>query len=68
MDCQIDQNSTQPCTLSSVHILGAPKTRRSFLGRIFDPLLSDNREQPYTLTELLREVTTQADKLQRFGE
>ncbi|KAJ5096239.1 hypothetical protein NUU61_005595 [Penicillium alfredii] len=62
----IDQNSTLPCTISSVQILNAPHTRRSFLERIFNPLLSANQSRPYTLSEALREISARADKLGRF--
>lgn len=64
---QLDQNSTLPCTISSVQVISAPHTRRSFLERILDPLLSENRDRPYTLSEALREVSATADKLGRFG-
>jgi outer membrane protein insertion porin family len=64
---QIDQNSTLPCTISSIHVLNAPNTRKGFLQRIFDPLLSVNKDRPYTLQEALKEVSISANKLNRFG-
>ena len=63
----IDQNSTLPTTLSSVTVLGAPNTRRSFLAGIINPLLSANRDRPYTHSEVVREVAAAAHKLGRFG-
>jgi hypothetical protein len=63
----LDQNSTLPTTISSITVLGAPNTRRGFLERIFNPLLSANRDRPYTQSEVLREVSIQAQKLSRFG-
>jgi len=63
----IDQNSTLPTTVSSVTVLGAPNTRRGFLKRVVEPLLSANRDRPYTQSELLREVTATANKLRKFG-
>jgi len=63
----LDQNSTLPTTISSITVLGAPNTRRGFLERIFSPLLSVNRDRPYTQSEVLREVSIQAQKLSRFG-
>ena len=63
----LDQNSTLPTTISSITVLGAPNTRRGFLERIFNPLLSVNRDRPYTQSELLRDVSVQASKLNRFG-
>lgn len=67
-DCyQLDQNSTLPCTISSVQVISAPHTRRGFLERILNPLLSENKDRPYTLSEALREVSATADKLGRFG-
>ncbi|KAL4932264.1 SAM complex subunit SAM50 [Aspergillus undulatus] len=62
----IDQNSTLPCTISSVQVLNAAHTRRGFLERLFNPLLSSNQKQPYTLSEALREISARADKLSRF--
>ncbi|KAL4869332.1 hypothetical protein BDV12DRAFT_185224 [Aspergillus spectabilis] len=62
----IDQNSTLPCTISSVQVLNASHTRRGFLEQIFNPLLSANQNRPYTLSEALREISARADKLSRF--
>lgn len=64
---QLDQNSTLPCAISSVQVVSAPNTRRSFLERIVKPLLSENKDRPYTLSEALREISATADKLGRFG-
>lgn len=54
-------------TISSVNVLGAFRTRRSFLERIFNPLLSSNRDAPYTLAEALTEISAKANKLHKFG-
>lgn len=62
----IDQNSTLPCTISSVQVLNAKHTRRGFLEQIFNPLLSANQKQHLTLSEALREISARADKLSRF--
>ncbi|KAH0536205.1 hypothetical protein FGG08_006913 [Glutinoglossum americanum] len=62
----IDSNSTLSVTISSVKVLGATHTRRGFLERIFNPLLSANQDRPYTLAEALKEVQIGADKLQKF--
>ncbi|KAK5017645.1 hypothetical protein LTR60_001848 [Cryomyces antarcticus] len=62
----IGTNSTLPVTISSVQVLHAPHTRRSFLERIFNPLLSSNQDGPYTLQDALKEVSIAADKLNRF--
>ncbi|KAL4787523.1 surface antigen-domain-containing protein [Aspergillus varians] len=62
----IDQNSTLPCAISSVQVLNAKHMRRGFLEQIFNPLLSSNKKQPYTLSEALREISARADKLSRF--
>ena len=64
----IDQNSTLPTTISSITVLGAPNTRRGFLATIFNPLLSVNRDRPYTQSEVVREVAASAKKLNQFGE
>ena len=63
----IDQNSTLPTTVSSVTILGATNTRRGFLKGVVDPLLSANRDRPYTQSELIRESAAVAEKLRAFG-
>lgn len=63
----IDQNSTLPTTVSSVTVLGAPNTRDGFLKRVVDPLLSANRDRPYTQSELIHEVDKAARKLRKFG-
>ncbi|KAJ9654898.1 hypothetical protein H2201_008922 [Coniosporium apollinis] len=62
----IGANSTLPVTISSVRVLHATHTRRSFLERIFNPLLSANKDGPQTLQDVLQEVHTAADKLKRF--
>jgi hypothetical protein len=54
-------------TISSVRILHANRTRRSFLERVVEPILSANRTEPYTLEEALKEVGDATDKLNRFG-
>jgi hypothetical protein len=64
---QIGTNSTLPVTISSIRLIGGANTRRSFLDRLFNPLLSANRDRPYTLAEALNEVGSVATKLQRFG-
>ena len=63
----IDQNSTLPTTISSITVLGAPNTRRGFLERIFNPLLTANRDRPYTQSEVVKEVAATAQKLSKFG-
>ena len=63
----IDQNSTLPSTVSSVTVLGTPSTRHGFLGRIVNPLLSSNRDRPYTQSELIHEVSKTAEKLRKLG-
>jgi len=55
-------------TISSVRILNANRTRRGFLERVVNPLLSANREEQYTLEEALKEVGDATQKLNRFGK
>ncbi|KAK0508796.1 hypothetical protein JMJ35_009072 [Cladonia borealis] len=62
----IQDNSTLPTTISSIRVIGAPNTRKSFLERIFNPILSVNHDRPYTLAEAIREVSIGADKLNRL--
>lgn len=64
----IDQNSTLPTTVSSVTVVGAPNTRHGFLKGIIDPLLSANRDRPYTQSEVVREAAGVARKLSKFGK
>lgn len=53
-------------TISSVRVLNATHTRHGFLERIFQPILSDNRQATYTLKEALQEVGGAVDKLNRL--
>ncbi|PBP19821.1 mitochondrial outer membrane protein, partial [Diplocarpon rosae] len=62
----IGSNSSLPVTVSSICVIGAAHTRRSFLDGIFNPILSANKDAPYTLSEALQEVGTAADRLRRF--
>ncbi|KAI5287114.1 hypothetical protein KEM54_006239 [Ascosphaera aggregata] len=63
----LDRNSTLPVTISSIEVNNARNTRPSFLARILNPLLSANREEPYTLDNALKEISSATEKLQRFG-
>ena len=67
MSLEIDSNSTLPATISSIHVLNAKHTRPSFTKRIFGPIISANKERPYTLAEAIREVSIGVDKLHRYG-
>ncbi|CAG8959658.1 hypothetical protein HYFRA_00001561 [Hymenoscyphus fraxineus] len=62
----VASNSTLPVTISSIRLIGAENTRRSFLDRLFNPILSANRQKEYTLSEALQEVGSAADKLRKF--
>jgi len=48
-------------------VINATHTRRGFLEKIFNPILSHNADGPYTLQEALKEVGGAVDKLNRFG-
>lgn len=63
----IDANSTLPTTVSSITVLGAPNTRDGFLKQVVSPLLSANRDRPYTQSEVIRETASVAEKLRGFG-
>lgn len=63
----LDDNSTLPISVSSIQLVGASHTRRSFLDKLFTPLLSCNRDAPYTLSTALHEIGILSDKLSRFG-
>jgi outer membrane protein insertion porin family len=54
-------------TISSVRVLHANRTRRSFLERVVSPILSANQDAQFTLEEALKEVGKATDKLNRFG-
>lgn len=62
----IQDNSTLPTTISSIRILNATNTRKGFLDRIFNPIISANQDRPYTLAEAIREVSIGADKLHKL--
>jgi outer membrane protein insertion porin family len=64
----VEDNTSLPVTISSVRILHANRTRRGFLERIVNPILSANRDEPYTLEEALKEVGDATEKLNRFGK
>ena len=64
---QVNSNSTLPVSVSSVSVLHAPHTRRSFLQRAVQPLLDTGKHGPAPLSDVLREVSSVADKLQRLG-
>ncbi|CAI6340407.1 unnamed protein product [Periconia digitata] len=63
----LDDNNTLPVTVSSVRILNANRTRRAFLERVVNPILSANHEEGYTLQDCLSEVGKATEKLNRFG-
>ncbi|CAL3968926.1 unnamed protein product [Diplocarpon coronariae] len=62
----IGSNSSLPVTISSIRVIGAAHTRRSFLDGIFNPILSANKNAPCTLLEALQETGAAADRLRRF--
>ena len=64
---QIQDNSTLPTTISSIRILNAKNTRRSFLDRIFKPIITANQDRPSTLAEAIQEVSIGAEKLHKLG-
>ncbi|KAH8598666.1 surface antigen-domain-containing protein [Bisporella sp. PMI_857] len=63
---EIGENSTLPVTINSISFIGGRNTRRTFLDRLFNPLLSTNRDHPYTLAEALNKVSSTVTKLRRF--
>lgn len=62
----LNANSELPVTVSSVQILQAKNTRRSFLENIVNPLVHAHRDGPITLSQLLAEVTGTITKLERL--
>lgn len=53
--------------ISDIRVLHATHTRRSFLSRVFQPVLKPKGGQNYTLVEALGAVSGAAEKLNRFG-
>ena len=64
---KVEDNTSLPVTISSVRVLHANRTRRGFLEKVVNPLLSANRDESYTLEDALKEVGSATDKLNRFG-
>ncbi|KAF2645022.1 hypothetical protein P280DRAFT_466259 [Massarina eburnea CBS 473.64] len=63
----VDDNSSLPVTVSSVRILNANRTRRGFLQRVVNPILSAKNAGEYTLQDCLSEVGKATETLNRFG-
>ncbi|KAI9895015.1 MAG: hypothetical protein M1814_000237 [Vezdaea aestivalis] len=62
----LSNNLTLPVTISSIRITGANYTRRSFLARIFGPIVRASEEGPYTLGEAIRDLGAGTGKLERL--
>src|ERR1700761_4948437 len=63
---KIGGNSTLPVQISSIRVLHANHTRRGFLADVFRPLLNPDKNNTYTLSEALQEVSGAAQKLDGF--
>lgn len=61
----ISTNGTLPCKLVGVRIVGSPNTRRGFLERLVQPMLSS--DVPRTLNRTLDDLAETADRLAHFG-
>ncbi|KAI1323089.1 outer membrane protein, OMP85 family [Xylariaceae sp. FL0255] len=66
IDILLGNNQSRPVTLSSIQILGANNTRKSFLNPFFQPLVEDSRNANYTLSELMSKVGAAVRKLHAF--
>lgn len=53
--------------IHSVHVEGAKNTRRGFLEKVFEPVLSKEKQQNYTLESAMRELQKATGKLHHFG-
>lgn len=62
---QLNSNNTYPVTISEIRLLNAPHTRRSFLDRLFSPLLAD-RHGAFTLLEARKAIDDTARKLNKL--
>ncbi|KAI4158562.1 MAG: hypothetical protein LQ342_007344 [Letrouitia transgressa] len=51
--------------LSGIRITGTQHTRKAFLRRIISPIFKANQDQPYTLSEIVREASIAIDKLRQ---
>ncbi|KAK6519501.1 hypothetical protein TWF281_003330 [Arthrobotrys megalospora] len=62
----IQEHSSQPVYFDSITILGAPRTRRSFLERLVKPALDRSDQGDFTLKDALRELSKAINGLQHF--
>ncbi|KAF8466386.1 surface antigen-domain-containing protein [Kalaharituber pfeilii] len=62
----IQNNSTLPVHIHSVHVDGAKNTRRGFLRRVFEPVLSAEKQESYTLESAMRELQKATARLHQF--
>jgi outer membrane protein insertion porin family len=61
----ISENFDRKFKLSSIKVVGADRTSRNFLSRVFDPYLKDS--EPKKFKEILSDATTITGKLGQFG-
>lgn len=59
----VSSNNTHPVAISEIRVLNAPHTRRSFLSRLVNPLLSDRNGAPCTLFEARKAIDDTVRKL-----
>ncbi|KAF3911699.1 hypothetical protein AA313_de0204008 [Arthrobotrys entomopaga] len=62
----IQEHSSQPVYFDSITILGAPRTRRSFLEKLVKPSLDRSDEGDFTLRDAFRELNKTIGGLQSF--
>jgi len=63
----VQDNSTLPVHIRSVHVDGAKNTRRGFLEKVFEPVLKKEKQEGYTLETAMRELQKATGRLHQFG-
>ncbi|KAF8427863.1 mitochondrial outer membrane protein [Tirmania nivea] len=62
----VQNNSTLPVHIRSIHVDGAKYTRRGFLEKVFEPVLSKEKQEGYTLETAMRELQKATGRLHQF--
>ncbi|RPB20751.1 putative mitochondrial outer membrane protein [Terfezia boudieri ATCC MYA-4762] len=62
----VQDNSTLPVHIRSIHVDGAKNTRRGFLKKVFEPVLSKEKQEGYTLETAMRELQKATGRLHQF--
>ena len=63
----MQDNSTLPVHIRSIHVDGAKNTRRGFLEKVFEPVLGKEKQGGYTLETAMRELQKATGRLHQLG-